>query len=73
MDHGNVRRWRKRRFEGIIRSLALNRNGATVALDRLPIRQIGPGFYYILCILEDYFSKKFADLMLTKTANKMNV
>ena len=45
---------------------------ATVALDQFRIRQIGPGFHYILCILEDYF-KKIADLMLTKTSNKMNV
>ena len=45
---------------------------ATVAVDRLRIRQIAPGFYYILCILEDHFFKKITDLMLTKTLDKMS-
>ena len=46
---------------------------ATVALDRLRIHRIAPGFYFTLCILQQYLKKKkFADLMLTKTSDKMN-
>ena len=67
MDHENVKRSRKRRGEGIIRTLELNQNrlSRSWSIANSPDRVCF--FLYIICIVEDYLlKKKIAALMLTE-------